>query len=144
MTFADWRVVGWLVGWAVFVLGVAAYLGWSAAGAVGLATARQDGPVGVYACAGTQPDGTQYAIALTVDAVGPHYGLEWRNADGVTAIGVGVRVGETLVVYFRMGDGAGWVTYAMGKASLTGRWAPLGSAESYPESCLVGGPARAV
>ncbi|PWR23988.1 hypothetical protein [Zavarzinia compransoris] len=100
------------------------------AAVAGPAFAQAFDVVGTYIVRGKNPgeDGT-YGAEVKVSLVGEVYQLEWK-AGGQTAVGVGLRLGDTLSVTWQdqaTKEAAVAAFIVMPDGSLKGRWAPVGS-----------------
>lgn len=99
---------------------------------------------GKYGCTGTDVGGAPYSINLDVKAAGPHYALTWSTSEGVVGGGVGMVRDGSLFVYFENAAGPGFAVYSVERFALSGRWAPFGANDTWPEICVAGGQARTV
>lgn len=96
---------------------------------------------GTYTCTGVQ-GADQYETTLTIEKKGNTFFIQWINADGPQAQGIGMQNGDRLSVAFITTKGViGIASYHLAIGSLNGTWAVGG--EVYPETCMVGRPGRA-
>jgi hypothetical protein len=91
------------------------------------ATGALKGDRSRFSVVGTNPDGTNYTGQLTVEKKGQTYQLSWTVADR-TFPGVGIRVGNQLVVGWGLVHDIGVISYDVSGDRAVGRWAlPAGS-----------------
>lgn len=131
------------VGWGTGTYGVVAYKingdgtmtgSWIAAksnGGIGTEnlTGGTAGKIaGTYQVSGNNPGkNTPYSGGLTVKQTGKVYQVSW-NMPGQNAKGIGLRVGDYLVVGWGMGGSFGVVNYAINGNKMLGRWS-IGAAD---------------
>jgi hypothetical protein len=92
--------------------------------------ATQDAPPtdlsGLYACAGTNPDGSPYSAVVEIAKAKDAYFVRWTLTDDTQVVGVGILSGSVLgVSYF---TGAPFVVvYATTSGGLEGKWTSPGA-----------------
>lgn len=82
--------------------------------------------VGTYSCRGVNSDGSAYHGVVTIVRRADAYYLLWELQPGVTALGVGIREGDTLGVSY-YGPNTGIIVYRIDGNQLIGRWTMPGA-----------------
>lgn len=81
---------------------------------------------GVYYCEGTNGDGSPYHGLVTITRKGESYYLWWDLQPAATALGLGLREGDTLAVSY-YGHNTGVIVYRIQGNRLVGRWTVPGA-----------------
>jgi hypothetical protein len=98
---------------------------------------------GVYASRGTNSDGSEYRGAVHILRHGDRFVVSWMTlraaGEGflleLTAIGVGLRTGDTLAVSYVAGSSLGVIVYQIGEdGHLAGRWTTAGDDAVHSET----------
>ena len=93
---------------------------------------------GRYSCTGIDHRETRYAVELEIRAHDGGFFLLWSQPDGrLSARGLGLREGSTLVASFTDGRAMGVAHYAITGGTLNGRWW-VGGGPLLTETCHQG------
>lgn len=108
---------------------VGAWTGSMTKGEIGTETLRATGAgTGIFKIVkGVEPNGATYTGEVMMEKKGDVYEMEWRIGESRSR-GVGIRVGDTLVVGWTPGKDVGVVCYSLleGMKSMEGTWTGLG------------------
>jgi hypothetical protein len=93
------------------------------------------GLAGVYECHGMGADGRAYRGAVIIQPDGDRFFLQWIIAAQRSAVGLGIRNGDSLAVSFFSADAGGVVLYRIEGERLIGHWsAPLTDGRVFEET----------
>ena len=83
---------------------------------------------GFYAVKGQNPNGKAYEATASITKLTNSYSLQWQFDGVVSAVGVGLRKGDTLAVIFQTAEGQiGLAIYVVKGKTLEGSWTAPGS-----------------
>jgi hypothetical protein len=88
---------------------------------------------GMYFCEGTNSDGSAYNGIVTISRRADAYYLWWELQPAITAVGVGLREGDTLGVSY-YGPNTGVIVYRIEGDRLIGRWTVPGAEDIASET----------
>ncbi len=135
-------MVGWGINTAhgvlVYNIETAALKGrWTSAGQTKIGTENvtlTNGKLeGTHMIAGSNPDGTKYTGTISFEKAGDLYNVSWAVGKNIYN-GIGIQVGQKIVVGWGLGKNFGVVHYALSEKEAKGQWAIPGATKVSTEN----------